>query len=33
MGIKDTFGKSGNAQKLMEYFKLTYKDIIEEVKK
>ena len=33
MGIKDTFGKSGKAEKLMEYFKITYKDIIEEVKK
>lgn len=32
MGIKDTFGKSGNAEKLLEYFKITSKDIIENVK-
>lgn len=29
MGIKDTFGKSGTAEKLMEYYKITSKDIIE----
>lgn len=28
MGIKDCFGKSGKAEKLLEYFKLTAKDII-----
>lgn len=28
MGIKDTFGKSGKAEKLMEYFEITAKDII-----
>ena len=33
MGIKDTFGKSGKAEELLEYFKLLEKDIIEEVKK
>ena len=33
MGIKDTFGKSGTAQELLEYFKLLEKDIIEEVKR
>lgn len=33
MGIKDTFGKSGKAEELLSYFKLTAKDIIEEVKK
>lgn len=32
MGVKDTFGKSGKAEKLLEYFKLTSKDIIEKVK-
>ena len=32
MGIKDTFGKSGNAEKLMEYFKITAKDIIDVIK-
>ena len=32
LGMKDCFGKSGNAIKLMEYFKLTSKDIINEVK-
>ena len=30
MGIKDEFGKSGNAVELMRYFKITSKDIIEE---
>jgi len=33
MGIKDTFGKSGKAEELMKYFKLTSEDIIEEVKR
>ena len=33
MGIKDCFGKSGNASKLMEYYGITSKNIIEEVKK
>lgn len=32
MGVKDTFGKSGKAEKLLEYFKLTSKDIIEKIK-
>ena len=32
MGIKDTFGKSGKANELMEYFKITAKDIIETIK-
>lgn len=27
MGIKDTFGKSGKAEELMEYFQITSKDI------
>lgn len=30
MGIKDAFGKSGKAEKLMEYFKITAKDIVEQ---
>lgn len=29
LGIKDTFGKSGKAEKLMSYYKITAKDIIE----
>jgi len=33
MGMRDVFGKSGDAFKLMEYFKLRSKDIIDEVKK
>jgi len=33
MGVKDTFGKSGKAEKLLEYYKLVSKDIIEEVKR
>lgn len=33
MGMKDCFGKSGKAQELLEYFGLTSKEIIEEVKK
>jgi len=28
LGIKDTFGKSGKAEKLMEYFEITSEDII-----
>lgn len=32
MGIKDKFGKSGKAEELLKYFKLTSKDIIDEVK-
>ena len=28
LGIKDTFGKSGKAEKLMEYFEITSKDIV-----
>lgn len=28
LGINDTFGKSGKAEKLMEYFKITAKDIM-----
>ena len=31
MGIKDTFGKSGKAEELMEYFGLTAKNIVEEI--
>lgn len=33
MGIKDTFGKSGNAEKLLECFKLTANDIAETMMK
>lgn len=33
MGMKDCFGKSGNATALLKYFGLTSKEIIEEVKK
>lgn len=33
MGMKDCFGKSGKAMELLEYFRLTSKEIIEEVKK
>lgn len=33
MGIKDTFGKSGKAEELMKYFKITSKDIVEIIKK
>lgn len=33
MGMKDVFGKSGNASELLKYFGLTSKDIIEEIKK
>lgn len=32
IGMKDCFGKSGNATQLLEYYGLTYKEIIEEVK-
>lgn len=32
MGMKDTFGKSGKAEKLLEYFGLTKDAIIEEIK-
>lgn len=32
MGIPDVFGKSGKAEKLMEYFKITAKDIVEKFK-
>ena len=28
LGIKDTFGKSGKAEELMEYFEITAKDIV-----
>lgn len=28
LGVKDTFGKSGKAEELMEYFKITAKDIV-----
>lgn len=31
MGINDTFGKSGKAEELMKYFKITAKDIIEKL--
>ena len=31
MGIKDTFGKSGNSDELMKYFKITSEDIVEEI--
>lgn len=33
LGMKDCFGKSGNAQALLKYFGLTSKEIIEEVKR
>ena len=32
MGIKDTFGKSGKAEQLMEYFEITAKDIVKKFK-
>ena len=32
IGIKDVFGKSGEAEQLMEYFNLKAKNIVEEVK-
>lgn len=31
MGIKDSFGKSGKAEELMKYFKITAEDIIEKI--
>lgn len=31
MGIQDTFGKSGKAEELMKYYKITAEDIVEEV--
>ena len=31
MGIKDTFGKSGKAEELKKYFKITAEDIIEKI--
>lgn len=33
MGVKDRFGKSGKAEELLEYFGLTEKGIIEEIRK
>ena len=33
LGVHDTFGRSGKAEKLMEYFGITAKDIIEEVER
>lgn len=33
MGVQDTFGRSGNAIKLLEYFKIDSKAIIEQVRK
>ena len=33
MGIKDTFGKSGKAEELMKYFKITAEDIVDEIRK
>ena len=33
IGINDEFGKSGKAEELLRYFKLTPEKIIEEVKK
>ena len=32
MGIKDTFGKSGNAVELLKYFGLTSEEIIKRIK-
>ena len=32
MGVRDIFGKSGKAEELLQYFKLTYKDVIEKIK-
>lgn len=31
MGIKDSFGKSGKAEELMKYFKITAEDIVEKI--
>lgn len=33
MGIRDQFGKSGKAEELLKYFKLTSENLIEEIKK
>ena len=33
LGIHDTFGKSGKAEKLMEHFRITEKEIIYKVEK
>jgi len=33
LGINDTFGKSGNAEKLMEFYGITSKDIVEVIRK
>ncbi len=33
LGIKDTFGKSGKANELLEYFKIDAKSIVENIKK
>lgn len=33
MGIKDEFGTSGKAEELMKHFRITSKDIVEEIKK
>ena len=33
MGVRDTFGKSGKAEELMKYFKITAEDIIKTIKK
>jgi transketolase C-terminal domain/subunit len=33
MGMKDTFGKSGKAEELLEYFGLTKDTIIKEIMK
>ena len=32
MGINDTFGRSGKAEELMKYYKITAEDIIENIK-
>lgn len=32
MGVKDTFGKSGKAEELLKYFKLTAEYIVEEIR-
>ena len=32
IGVNDTFGKSGKAEELLEYFGLTSKNIIEKIK-
>ena len=33
LGIQDTFGKSGKARELMEYFGITAKNIVENIVK